>query len=403
MGNFQDSRFFGLSPRAIGLGIVAVGVVVGLFFIPETIKFLFDGKPRASKEKVVASKQAPQSQKRAARDDAKAALSPNALTALNASTQRSGQEKDAGDKVAPGGKGAKKAADAEEGKGQGGLFSGWNFQVKANPGNRPSEAPVGLTLDRLQTKDGAAFIKRGRASIGKFLRAEQLEGTPAVDGIQPLLSEFDAISSGGTKNANTEELAGRLKLAHATALRGLRSAGADRGVLLRWLELPVIDLIDQQSGVKAQQKLQAVFSPGLVLSNLSVQERGSRGGMVGAPVYRAEFLVGGSDVDRVVVYSNGKILRSVRMTKARSREPRSIRIQGEGPGVVTVVTHDMYGGRPFSKSYSFYPKASVFRQNERGVYQIGFLPGSARNSLDRFFFVGGSGRPTNRDPVISQF
>jgi hypothetical protein len=255
----------------------------------------------------------------------------------------------------------------------------------------------------LQTKDGVAFIKRGRSSIGKFLRSEQLEGAVAADGMQPLLSELDAIVAGGSKNASAEDLSGRLRQAHSTALRGLRAAGADRGVLLRWLELPLIQLIDQQSGMKAQQKLQSAFSPGLILSDLSIRERGVRDSRVGMPEYRAGFLVSGTDIERVVVYSNGRILRTVRISKARSREPRSIRIQGASQGVISVVVHDLYGGRPFSKSYSFYPKATVFRQDDQGVYQIGFLPGSARNSLDKFFFVGGSGRPTNRDPVISQF
>jgi hypothetical protein len=403
MGNFQDSRLLGLSPRAIGLGIVAVIVVVGLFFIPETVKFLFDGKPRAGKEKVVASSQAPQSQKRVTRDDAKAALSPNALTAINASTQRSGAEKDTSEKGSAAVKSSKKGADGEEAKGQGGLFSGWNFQVKANPGNRPAEIPVGLTLERLQSKEGINFVKRGRTSIERFLRTERLEGTPASDAIKPLIGELEVIVAGGSKNSNAEEMVGRLRQAHSTALRGLRLAGADRGVLMRWLDLPLVDLIDQQSGVKAQQKLHSVFSPGLVLSDLSIRERRVSGSVSGIPVYRAEFLVGGSDVDRVVVYANGKVVRSARMTKARSRESRSIRIQGESQGVVTVVVHDLYGSRPFSKSYSFYPRASVFRQDDRGAYQIGFLPGSARNSLDKFFLVGGSGRPTNRDPVISRF
>jgi hypothetical protein len=52
MANFQDSRFFGMSPRAVLAGVIAVAVVVGLFFIPETVKFLFDAKPRQNKERV---------------------------------------------------------------------------------------------------------------------------------------------------------------------------------------------------------------------------------------------------------------------------------------------------------------------------------------------------------------
>jgi hypothetical protein len=238
------------------------------------------------------------------------------------------------------------------------------------------------------------------------MRGEALEGTAASDGIEVLQGELDAIIAGAAKGASAEEVGSRLKQGYVAAFRGIREARGDRGVLLRWLELPVVDFIDQQSGMRVQHKLQSAFSPGMVLSDLSIRQRGGQSWQSGGAAtlsYRAEFVVSGSDVERVVIYSNGRVLRSMRMPKGRASEPRPIRIQGEAQGVITVVAHDAYGARPFSKSYAFYPRVRVFEQNERGEYQIGFRPGSARNSLDKFFLVGGSGRPTVRDPVISKF
>jgi hypothetical protein len=84
-------------------------------------------------------------------------------------------------------------------------------------------------------------------------------------------------------------------------------------------------------------------------------------------------------------------------------EPRSVRVTGDASGVLTVVAYDSFGARPYSKSYSFYPKVSVFRQERDGSFQIGFLPGSARNSLDRFFLVGASSRRRPSDSTISTF
>jgi hypothetical protein len=401
MGNFQDSRFLGLSPRAIGLGIVAVGVVVGLFFIPETVRFLFDGKPRASREKAAVSKQATQTARRGSRDDAKAALAPDALSNLNANMQRAGSEKSP-----EAGKAVKKTSDAEEGKGQGGLFSDWNFQVKAHPANKSSDAPVGLTLERIQTKEGISFLKRERGHLNRFVRSEGLGSTVAADDIQALQGEIDGIIAGSGKGLSVEEIRARLDQAHLKVLRGLKASGADRGTLLRWLDLPLVNFIDQKGQVRIEQKVRAAFSPVVVLSDLAVWQRAQQASLgygASVPSFRAEFLAVGSDIERVVVYANGRVLRSIRTPRNGSKEQRPIRIQGEAQGVITVVAHDAYGARPFSKSYVLYPRVRVFRQDDQGAYQIGFLPGSARNSLDKFFLVASSGRPVRRDPVISQF
>jgi hypothetical protein len=407
MGNFEETKFLGLTPRTIGLGVVAVGVVIGLFFIPETVKLLFDPKPKASSEKVVvASKVEPQKPRQVKNEEPKAAVAPDALNALNSNLRRGPKDKSASDKQVVSGKTARVKGDVED-KGDKGLFSGWNFQVKANPNSGDTtQIPSVLSFDSIMTKEGATFFKRGRPLITRFVQREGFSGTPAQDAVQPLLTEVDGVISGASKSVPAEELSMRFRTAHLEAIKGLRAAGADRGVLLRWLELPVVRFVDERSEVRAARLIWNKFSPRVQLAGLSIQE-GRQGSLVGGvrpnSSYRAEFEVHGSDVDRLMVYSNGRLVRTIRIPQSRASGPRPVRIQGNAYESLMVVAQDAFGARPFAKNYAFYPRVQVFRQSLNGTYEIGFLPGSARNSLDRFFFVGGTGRAQNRDPLISTF
>lgn len=398
MANFQDSRFLGISPRTIGLGIVAVGVVVGLFFIPETVKFLFDAKPRSSRERVATSK-AP-AQKPKPTDEAKAALAPDSLNELNSRMQRSDGLKDAPERgTAPNGKSARKPAESDDG-----IFSGLNFQVKANPGGAGSiEIPSSLSFDRLLSKEAASFFKKGRSAIKPFLRREDLLGTVAEEAVAPLLGDIDLVASGAAKNISAEELGARLRQDHARALRGLRSAGADRGALMRWLELPIIQFIDQRGDVMAARRIGARFIPAMRLTDLNVRQRYGTASGGTAEQFKATFGVYGSDIKQVAVYANGRLLKTYRLPKSAGKRERTISLAGDAQGVVTVIAYDAYGARPFAKNYAFSPRVRVFRKDMNGVYQIGFLPGSAQDSLDRFFYVGGTTRSTTSDAMITQF
>jgi hypothetical protein len=401
MGNFQDSRFFGFSPRTAMLGIVAVGVIVGLFFIPETVKLLFDAKPRASREKSLPPKQVAKNTKSV--DDAKAALAPDALRALNGAPQRSDGDKSHNDKTVPvSGKTPRKAGEAEEG-----FFSGFNFNVKADHGGaRNIEVPANIALDKLVAREAISFFKKGRESIRLFMRMEGLLGGSSEEAISPLVTEIDFVAAGGAKSVTAEEIANRLRSAHLRSVKGLRDTGVDRGVLMRWLEIPVVKFIDQSAEVFAKRRIQRFFSPGIVLTDLSVQQSPSQSWNQSGPApssFRAEFALEGSDIDRVALFSNGRLLRTYRPPRLQPGVPRTIRCSGDAQGVLTVIAYDSFGAHPFSKSYSFYPKVRVFRQRDNGIYQIGFLPGSAQQSLDRFFYLNESRRPETGDPSISQF
>ena len=408
MANFDETRFLGLTPRAIGLSVVAVAIVVGLFFIPEAVKFLFDAKPKYNRDQVAATTAPSTSKQTVARKapdtGERAALSREALSSINADI---GSKKRTPEQPAEPQRVSKKNVESEEPSGsKGGIFSGWDFSVKAHPSSGPKVDAPSFPFEKIVSREGVSFLKQGSAAIPRFLKQEALVGGPADESIEALRREMNAVISGNTKGASSQEVANRLRAAHVAALRGLRAAGADRGVMLRWLDLPVIRFIDTQGEVKVARRIRESFDPGLTLQDLSVKQRPARGWGVSGRTptnFSAEFSVLGTDVQKIVAYSNGKMVRSIKMTRAQLGEQRSVKIKGDATGVWTLVAYDSFGARPYSKSYSFYPKVSVFRQERDGTFQIGFLPGSARNSLDRFFLVGASGRRRASDSTLSTF
>jgi hypothetical protein len=393
MANFEESRFLGLSPRAIGMGIVAVGVVVGLFFIPETVKFLFDSKPRQSKARIASTDKVEKSS-----DAERAGLSPDALNQLRADIAKP--------KAASSKSGRREVGEEDTAKGDG-FFSGWNFRVQAGTSGRDvAHIPPSLTFERISSKDGIAFIKRGKVDVSRFFRRERLSSPAIQEAAQPFVVELDGVSAAAAKGLSADEIGMAIKVAHVKALQGMYRAGADRAFLMRWLELPIVRFVDDRGGVGAIRKIRAGFAPSVLLVDLKVRQRPTRGWGFDArsPVSAsAEMAFKGGDIDRVVVYANGKQVRTVKFGKRGSDGVRTVRFNGDAYGVWSFVAYDKYGARPFTKSYSFYPRARTFQRSPNGTYLIGFLPGSARNSLDRFFYVGGSGRATNRDPVVSKF
>jgi hypothetical protein len=406
MGNFEETRFLGLTPRAIGLTLISGAIVVGLFFIPETVKMLFDGKGKPTRDKLsslIVTKEQPTS--RGSESSTRAALSRSALKVRSSDEERTPKESALSEIRT-----SKKNQEAEESRGSSkeGFFSGWDFQVRAKDwgSSKSMQAPSNLTFERILSKDGAKFVKSGKNAIPKFLKQEGLEGGPAEDGLVSLREALSVVSSGDSKGMSSQEVANKLRAAHIQALKGIRAAGGDRGVMLRWLQLPLIKFIDTKGGIKAGDRLRETFDPGLILGDLSVRQRrkfGMGGGSGASVNFRGEFSVFSSDVDKVVAYANGKVVRTYKLSRYRLGEQRPIRIQGDATGVWTLVAYDSFGSRPYSKSYSFYPKASVFSQSRDGSYQIGFLPGSGRNSLDRFFLVAATKRRQASDSTIGTF
>jgi hypothetical protein len=405
---FEQSRFLGISPRTILLALVAGGVVVGLFFIPETVKYLFDPKAKPLKERIAfAPKQPAQAAKRSPDvSNGRAALAPEALRSLNSDMQP--KDKVAEPKKPTPNKVARKVADNDDAKPQGGLFSDWNFKVRArDSGDAPRGVPDDLNIDRISSKEAAAFFKASQGAMVKFLKSEPSLDQGASEAVAPFIREAAAVASGSLlKGEKVDESVARLRSAHIATLKGLKSAGGDRGVLMRWLQIPAVQFIDQQGGGNIGRRLRSSFAPALYLTDLNVRQtrRVRWSGDARLPTTaNFELSVRGTDISRLVVYSNGKVVRSVNNLRRGQNQQRPLRFNGDAYGVWTVVAHDSFGAKPFSKSYSFYPRASVFRQSRNGEYEIGFLPGSARNSLDKFFFIGESGRGSARDGMISRF
>lgn len=401
MANFQDSKFLGVSPKALGLIAVAGLTIVGLFFMPETLKFLFDAD-RGGKF----TEGSPEKRKVDPLSEAKARASLS-KAALERQVEGMNKEKT---RMAPT-EGIAVQRTPTRPRSKGGILSGLDFSIKANQqGGGNAVAPDDLQFSGLLAPDGKKFFEDSVQRIAKFSRQHRLTGSHSEEAIAHLSRLLSKLASGDVGNASEQALGIALKKAHVDALRSLYEDYEDRGLLLSWAKLGIVSFVDRQGGVRALDKIQDAFWPTFYLSDIKIHRpnHGGPGDFSGRyPVRVSGFVnVRTSDISKLDVYSNGKLVRSHPIRLAPGNQPRRIRLSGDAYGVWTIIAHDRYGEQPVSKSYSFYPRVTIFPRDDAGSYQIGFLPGSAAHSLDRFFLVGSSVskraiRPD--DPMVSIF
>ena len=396
MGNFQDSRFFGFSGRTIWVTVVIVAVVVGLFFIPETIKFaLYSKKLPTLSRSLSESKKLPTKV-----EMERAALSPEALKAISSSVSATPAPAKA---VV-----AKKATDGDDGD-RPGLFSGWNFRVKASEagGGGGAQVPSGLSLEKIGTKEFQSLVKRSRPEVQRFVGKYAPKNSQVEDISSTFLDQLDLASRDSAKGLSSNALVEGLLDLHISTIKALAHSGADRGVIIEWMKIPIVSFVDEKVGLDGIDKVKGYFVPRMVLNTAKVRQRLSNGwGPDGRSpaTLQAEVMVRGTDVEKVIIFNNGKKISESNGARVGSDGIKAVRMRGDANGVWTIVAYDKFGARPYWTRYAFYPKVRRFRQQPNGEYLIGFSQNSAPNSLDRFFMVGSSKlRQYSSDPMISMF
>lgn len=290
------------------------------------------------------------------------------------------------------------------------LLSGWDFKVKAGIGGSSSVSiPSGISIDKLSSKEAQKFFQRSRGNLVRFGQKNFENGARGSEAITGFVSLVDVVAKGVARGSQDErDLPQILREQHVTTLKSMAAAGADRGVLLDWLSLPVVSFVDSGTEVDARDKLLSVFTPRVVLRSVTVRQKPFRfTGYLEKPqaVLRAEVAVKGSDIDTVSIISGGRTLREVRPPRAGAGGYRIIKVGGDATGIWSFVVNDKYGARSYRKSYAFYPRIYRFRQKKDGTYEVAFRPGSAPNSLDRYFFAGSGGGslPSSDGPELSRF
>lgn len=401
MAHFQENRFLGLSSRTLLVTIGIVAVVVGLFFIPKMIQTRWSSPKAWTPTSQLASQQG-KAKKSEPVTEQRAAISPGALQGL-------ASDLDSSEKIDKKPEGKGKGAKGTEGEGgSAGLFSGWNVKVRArgnsDAGNK--ELPKGVSLDTLNTREAASFFRRSKADILRFMDRNRLKQTPVKVALEPFTTLIDQVGNGLGKNVDPSEIAQQLVSAHRQLLQAFSSLGFDRGILLDWLDIPLIHLIDRSKGGNVTASIFNSFSPGISLRNVSIKERDSRDGAALAnTMMNAEIEIKGTDVETVTVFHHGQPIREVKLGRPDGQGVRMFRINGDAQGQWAFQAHDKFGAQPMMKVYSFYPRVRRFRRLEDGSYDIGFLPRSARNSLDKYFAVAISSQQVKQssDPSVTIF
>ncbi|MEN9845666.1 MAG: hypothetical protein RIS36_813 [Pseudomonadota bacterium] len=396
MAPFQDSRFLGLSGRTIVVTLVIAAAVIGLFFIPEAIKFAINAPGKSGGEKRVAAENRARREAKE-RADEKAALSPDALKAVSSAV---------GATPTPSRQLSRKDGDDASGE-RPGLFDGWNFKVKAGESGPPAvQVPASMSIEKLGGKEFQGLLKQSRNDVRAFIKKQIPKNMEAQSVVETFMDQLDLAARESAKGMQVKQLMAGLQDLHVSTIQALSRSDLDRGTILEWLKLPIVAFIDDKVGLHAQEKIQDYFVPRLVLRDVNVRQRHTSGwGMDGRSpaVLRAELSFRGTDIEKVMVYANGRKISEMPGPRTASDNRRSIRVSGDAHGVWTFVAYDRFGARPYWKSYSFYPKVRRFRQTRDGQFMIAFKPTSAPNSLDRFFLVGSSALRQSTDSMVSTF
>ena len=396
MAPFQESRFLGLSGRTIVVTLVIAAAVVGLFFIPEAIKFALNSPGKSGGERRAAVDARARREVKEHTED-KGSLSPEVLKAVNSAVNAT---------PTPSRQGARKDGD-EAAPERPGLFDGWNFKVKAGESAGPAvQVPASMSIEKLGGKEFQGLLKQSRNDVRGFVKKQISKNIEAQSVVETFMDQLDLAARESAKGMSTKQLLTGLQDLHVSTIQALSRAGLDRGTILEWLKLPIVSFIDDRVGLHAQEKIQDYFVPRMVLRDVNVRQRQTRGwGMDGRSpaTLRAELSFRGTDIEKVMVYANGRKISEMPGPRSASDNQRSIRVSGDAHGVWTFVAYDRFGARPYWKSYSFYPKVRRFRQGRNGEYMVSFKPNSAPNSLDRFCLVGSSALRQKMDSMVSTF
>jgi hypothetical protein len=395
MAHFQDSRFLGLSGRTIVVTLVISVMVGGLFFIPEMIKFALNSSSGKSGEKRASVESRPRKE---VKDEDRGALSPEALRAISSSVGATPTPS------RPAAQAARK--DSDDGERQG-LFSGWDFKVKAGEPSGPAvKVPASMSLDKIGSKEFQGLLKQSQGDVKLFIKKRLAKNPEAESIVLTFMDQMDLAARESAKGMSSKDILAGLQDLHVSTIQALSRAGLDRGVILEWLKLPIVAFVDDRVGLHAQEKVRNYFVPRLMLRSVNVRQRPTDGwGMDGRSpaTLRLELGFQGTDIEKIVVFANGRKVSEMAGPRHPGDDHRGLRVGGDAHGVWTFVAYDRFGGRPFWKSYSFYPRVQRFRQNRNGEYVIAFKPNSAPNSLDRYFLVGSSVLRQNSDSMVSTF
>lgn len=401
MAHFQDSRFLGFSGRTLWVTLVIAAVVVGLFFIPETIKFaLKSGKAPGSQKSTLADAKKKGGATKSDVDAERAALSPDALRAISSNVETSGGPART---AAP----STKKVTEDDAAERPGLFSGWNFKVKAGESTGGVvQVPKSMSLDKLGSKEFSGLLKQSRVDVKNFSKRKFKNNPDAEEIVETFVDQLELGAREAANGMGAKALFAGLQDVHIGTIQNLSAAGVDRGTILEWLKVPIVAFVDDKLGLDASDKVRDYFAPRLVLRNVSVKQRAWGGwgadGRVPATA-RVELAYKGSDIEKLVVFANGKRIASTSGPRAGETSYRTLKANGDAAGVWTFVAYDRFGNNTFWKSYSFFPRARRFPQSRSGDYLISFRPESAPNSLDKFFLVGSSALSRKGDPMISSF
>lgn len=357
----------GFSFKSLVLAIIAVIVVLALFFIPEIIQLQrsISGTTKvvsALKTFKTATAKAPSDQNESQLSRIASLIDSGYLERIS-----SGQAE-------PENKTESKATTAADG----------DKNIKQVAVAVPAVAessPDQITWKAIKSKNSKTAIKKAQGQISKILQTIPTYNSASRFALANFINGLERLQDANTeKTLSAKDAQKLIEKLYSASLNALVSDTVDQLTYKRFSGIDFGPALRQGSALLSGQA--TTFNPQLTITGVSVAKRGRA---VDSPIMVSfEGFIVGDDVVQIEMISDGVRFDDIVPKKVDPSGYRNFKVKRfELSGKVLLKVVDR-NGRVFQKLYSFYPRAKIF-EVKSGKFTIPKASSEYDARLDRFF------------------
>jgi predicted RNA-binding protein len=373
----------GLNFKGIVFTLLALALVVGLFFIPEIIQFqrTISGTTKvvgAMKTLQTATVKTPADPKDSQLSRIAALIDSGYLARI--SSGRTDDQKKTAEKPAE----VSVATDKNK--------------KEVSPESQKSIVTndSGLNWKAIKSKESRPAIQKAQSQMMEILgmipvdrRGSRFALLNFANGVTQILE------SSYEKTSTAPQAINLLEKLHSATVKEFLREGVGQVIYKRFVGIDFGSVLSSASPILSGQGIP--FNPQLTLTKVALQQK-KKGQVEQSLKVSFEGYVVGDDVVRIELVSAGIRLDDILPKKSDANGYRKFRIKSfELDGKVLLKVFDRHG-RLFQKLYSIYPRARIF-ENQKGRFQIPDAVSEYDNRLDRFFTMEVS-EPTEKSDLF---
>lgn len=365
----RTSRSSRISFKSVLFSLMALLLVIGLFFIPEIIQFkrAVSGTAKTAGEMKTfqtATVKTPADKKESQLSRIASLIDSGYLDRIKSDQHKDGKKPD-------------------EKKPEASTAVNTSAKVAAPEGERTIKAiDASLTWKALKSRDSKSSLNKAKDQIMDILTDIPVDLRGSRFALLNFANAIEQITSGGAeKTTPAPQALALLEKLYTTTVNEFLREGISQVAYKRFVGIDFGSVLNNASPLLSGSAV--AFNPQLTLMKIGLTQK-KQGKTEGTLIANIEGFVVGDDVVRIEIVSGGIRSNDVVPKKFDSIGYRRFTINRlELTGKLLLKVYDRTG-RVFQKLYSIYPRAKIF-ENGKGRFLIPESVSEFDNRLDRYF------------------